>query len=80
MSPDDARTLSRLIRAYISVGDPKAEQLMSKFIPAMDKPGINVDDLEHQDWVLYSSKYKQKKDAKKEVEEEEEEVELDFIN
>lgn len=74
MSPDDTRTTSRLIRAYISVGDPKAEQLMSKFIPSMDKAGLNVDELEENDWVIYSQKYKQKKEAKKEAEDEDEQI------
>lgn len=68
MTPDDVSVISRLIRAYSYVDTAKADALREKAFPEGSSEGVDVDELEESDWILYGDKYKQRKEAKEGIE------------
>ncbi|CAJ0949409.1 unnamed protein product, partial [Mesorhabditis belari] len=62
--PDDLSLQSQLIQAYTQVDSAKAESLTKKIFPESGAEGVNVNELEESDWILYGEKYKQKKEQK----------------
>lgn len=68
VNPDDVSVISRLIRSYSYVDAGKADALREKAFPEGSSEGLNVDELEDNDWILYGDKYKQRKEAKEGLE------------
>lgn len=68
MTPDDVSVISRLIRAYSYVDTAKADALRERAFPEGSSEGVDVDELEESDWILYGDKYKQRKEAKEGIE------------
>ncbi|CAI4233371.1 unnamed protein product [Auanema sp. JU1783] len=71
ISPEDVTIQCRLILAYADVDPKKAEALSVKVFPDDNAAGVNVEELEESDWILYGEKYRQKKETKMEVEDSE---------
>ncbi|GMS84405.1 hypothetical protein PENTCL1PPCAC_6580 [Pristionchus entomophagus] len=68
VNPDDVSVISRLIRSYSYVDGAKGDALREKAFPEGASEGVNVDELEESDWILYGDKYKQRKEAKEGIE------------
>ncbi|KAF8360430.1 srpa-72, partial [Pristionchus pacificus] len=68
VTPDDVSVISRLIRAYSYVDTAKADALRERAFPEGSSEGVDVDELEESDWILYGDKYKQRKEAKEGIE------------
>ncbi|GMT14762.1 hypothetical protein PFISCL1PPCAC_6059 [Pristionchus fissidentatus] len=64
VSPGDVSVISRLIRSYSYIDPAKADALREEAFPEGTSEGMNVDELEESDWILYGDKYKQRKEAK----------------